>query len=276
MSADSYKIRSILNPTDFTAGSIGSFCHALRIAIANRSALHLLHVEVSGKRREDTHFPRVRELAAQWKMVPSDIQQSEFEKLTGVVAKKTVWHALSATGGIASYVDEHRCDLLVMTSHDRSTFRRLISGSVSAAAARATHTPALFLREGHSGFVKANTGETSLTRIVAPVDGRIPTTGAWELATHLARSLGCEPQIFPLHIGRETPEQYRRMPNLARRDGAVVETILAFAEEIHADLIVMPTEGRDGPVDAVFGSTTERVIQEAPCPVLAVPQTRSE
>ncbi|TMA83757.1 MAG: universal stress protein [Deltaproteobacteria bacterium] len=38
-----------------------------------------------------------------------------------------------------------------------------------------------------------------------------------------------------------------------------------------ADLIVMATEGRHGVVDALRGSVTERVVRDAPCPVLAVP-----
>jgi nucleotide-binding universal stress UspA family protein len=33
----------------------------------------------------------------------------------------------------------------------------------------------------------------------------------------------------------------------------------------------MATEGRQGFVDAVRGSVTERVVRGAPCPVLAVP-----
>jgi nucleotide-binding universal stress UspA family protein len=33
----------------------------------------------------------------------------------------------------------------------------------------------------------------------------------------------------------------------------------------------MATEGRHGFLDAVRGSTTERVLREAGCPVLAVP-----
>jgi nucleotide-binding universal stress UspA family protein len=38
-----------------------------------------------------------------------------------------------------------------------------------------------------------------------------------------------------------------------------------------AGLIAMPTEGRHGLSDALFGTTTERVLHEAPSPVLAVP-----
>jgi nucleotide-binding universal stress UspA family protein len=33
----------------------------------------------------------------------------------------------------------------------------------------------------------------------------------------------------------------------------------------------MPTAGREGVFDALRGSTTERVLRRAPCPLLAVP-----
>lgn len=45
--------------------------------------------------------------------------------------------------------------------------------------------------------------------------------------------------------------------------------ILDAAEKLPADLIVMGTRGRTG-VSHITGSTTERVIREARCPVLAV------
>jgi len=39
------------------------------------------------------------------------------------------------------------------------------------------------------------------------------------------------------------------------------------------DLVAMTTEGRHGFMDALRGSTTERVLRTAPCPVLAVSTT---
>jgi nucleotide-binding universal stress UspA family protein len=51
--------------------------------------------------------------------------------------------------------------------------------------------------------------------------------------------------------------------------GGVVEAILGAAED--ADLIAMATRGRAGFLAALRGSTTERVLRRAPCPVLAVP-----
>ena len=55
------------------------------------------------------------------------------------------------------------------------------------------------------------------------------------------------------------------------QSGQPVETILRAATERNADLIVMATAGRQGFLDALRGSTTERVLRHAPCPVLAVP-----
>jgi nucleotide-binding universal stress UspA family protein len=55
------------------------------------------------------------------------------------------------------------------------------------------------------------------------------------------------------------------------RPGSVVDEILAAAAESQANLIVMATAGHQGFLDALRGSTTERVLRHAPCPVLAVP-----
>jgi nucleotide-binding universal stress UspA family protein len=42
------------------------------------------------------------------------------------------------------------------------------------------------------------------------------------------------------------------------------------AYEFDCDLIAMPTMGHQHILDAVRGSTTERVLRQAPCPVLAI------
>lgn len=46
--------------------------------------------------------------------------------------------------------------------------------------------------------------------------------------------------------------------------------VVRFAEEQRADLVVMATHGRGFIAHALMGSTTERVIRHAPCPVMAV------
>ena len=54
------------------------------------------------------------------------------------------------------------------------------------------------------------------------------------------------------------------------RSGAPVEEIKEAARKIDADLIAMATRGFTGLKRAFLGSTTERVVREAPCPVLVV------
>jgi nucleotide-binding universal stress UspA family protein len=52
--------------------------------------------------------------------------------------------------------------------------------------------------------------------------------------------------------------------------------IVRVAEENDVDLVVMATHGRGFVAHAVFGSTTERVIRKAPCPVLTIREARPE
>ena len=54
------------------------------------------------------------------------------------------------------------------------------------------------------------------------------------------------------------------------RRGTPHDEIVRSAKEHHADLIVMATHGRGFISHAIMGSTTERVIRSAPCPVLAI------
>jgi nucleotide-binding universal stress UspA family protein len=57
------------------------------------------------------------------------------------------------------------------------------------------------------------------------------------------------------------------------RSGNVVSSTVDAAIELDTDMIVMPTAGHRGLLDTLRGSTTERVIRHAPCPVFAVPST---
>ncbi|MEL6161261.1 MAG: universal stress protein [Cyanobacteria bacterium J06623_5] len=46
--------------------------------------------------------------------------------------------------------------------------------------------------------------------------------------------------------------------------------IVDYAEEISADLIVMPSHGRTGAKRFLLGSVAERVVRLSPCPVLII------
>lgn len=52
--------------------------------------------------------------------------------------------------------------------------------------------------------------------------------------------------------------------------GDPAETILAAAERLHADLVVMATHGRHGVTRLVMGSVAERIVRESTIPVLTI------
>ena len=56
----------------------------------------------------------------------------------------------------------------------------------------------------------------------------------------------------------------------AIRTGKAFYEILQYAKEETIDLIIIATHGHTGIEHALFGSTAEKVVRKAPCPVLVV------
>ena len=54
------------------------------------------------------------------------------------------------------------------------------------------------------------------------------------------------------------------------RFGEAAEEIIAYAQDVHADLIAMCTHGRTGLARWAYGSVTEKVARHAHCPILLV------
>lgn len=52
--------------------------------------------------------------------------------------------------------------------------------------------------------------------------------------------------------------------------------IVQYALENTTDLIILSTHGRGGLVHAILGSTAERVVRKAPCPVMVVREKEHE
>jgi nucleotide-binding universal stress UspA family protein len=78
-------------------------------------------------------------------------------------------------------------------------------------------------------------------------------------------------------------EELEKLAVEARGRGVAVRTLVAqgkpsleiirTAREENADMIVLGTHGKGMLDQALFGSTTERVVRKAPCPVLSVRAT---
>lgn len=95
-------------------------------------------------------------------------------------------------------------------------------------------------------------------------------------------SSGFLPASFEEHRNKQLAEELKAIANeagLSPRDQTHLRTgtsafheICRLAQEIPADLVVMSTHGYTGLKHVFLGSTAERVVQHAPCPVFAVRQ----
>lgn len=56
----------------------------------------------------------------------------------------------------------------------------------------------------------------------------------------------------------------------ATRWGSPVESVVSYALDYSIDMIVIATHGRTGLSHVLLGSVAERIVREAPCPVLTI------
>lgn len=70
---------------------------------------------------------------------------------------------------------------------------------------------------------------------------------------------------------KKTNENINIALHYAVKQGGVVDSVLAYEKENHIDYIVMGTIGSTNILDNIFGSNTSAVMQNAKCPVIAVP-----
>jgi nucleotide-binding universal stress UspA family protein len=208
---------------------------------------------------------------------------------------------------IVDEADPIAADLLVMGTHGRSGFDRLVLGSVTERVLRKARVPVLTVPPHRPDAAPA--GPRLFTSILCPIDFSECSLHALDYAASLAQQTGAaltvmhvmsyqliETPVIPdrfLADGRLTLSEYcqvqeedlrRRVTEAAERaaQGRPVTALLAHGQpgpEVlrtaaaqKSDLIVMGVHGR-GAVDLMlFGSTTHRVVREAVCPVLTVRQ----
>ena len=270
--------RRIFHPTDFSAADSAAFAHAVKLTCLVQGELTMMHVDPTIGRKDYEDFPRIRPLLVRWGVLLEGCTKNDVAKL-GVQIKRVRAVANNATDAILQQLTAHPTELLVLSTHQRDGFARLTHHTVAEPLARGTHASTLFVPAGVEGFVSAETGSTNLTRVLIPIAHKPHPQPAIDLAADLASALGSETVLFELvHLGTEAdppkftkPERPGWSWNMLVAKGDPVEWILAAGADFDVDLIVMTTEGHTSLFDLLRGSTTERVVRGARCPLLAIP-----
>ena len=270
-------VRRIFHPTDLGTGSTTAFLHALRIATVTRSVLTIMHV-TKDESTEWSELPGVRSTLARWGMIRDD-QDMEGLTALGVGVRKVLYPGKDPAGACLDHLEKHPTDLIVLSTHQEEGRVSWLDRKVAEPLSRGAREPTLFIPSDRPGFVDAGTGAVSMGRILVPVAMQPDPRRALDVAFRLADRLGLEQVVFTLlHVGDDATDPMIELPvrkgwtfDRVVREGEVVETIVHVAEATKADLVLMTTEGHDGFLDALRGSTTERVMRSVSCPMLAVP-----
>jgi len=270
-------IERVLHPTDFSEGSKVAFYHALKAALLAKSKLTLLNVSPDASARW-SDFPGVRETLERWGLIPPGSPKSAVIDL-GIDVRKEITKKSDPVDAVVSYVEQHPAEMIVLATSQKKGVARWLTGSVAEPIARKATEMTLFLAAESRGFVSAEDGSVSLQNILVPIASSPSPQPAIEAAVRLVKGLQRDHGTFTLlHVGDtgsmpilNTPEVPGWDWNKDVRSGDVIQTIIDAANDTKADLIVMVTEGRNGFLDGLRGSHSERVLRQAGVPLLTVP-----
>jgi nucleotide-binding universal stress UspA family protein len=266
-------VLSIFHPTDLSRGDELAFAHALRFAAAGASALTILHVDAPGEASSWDEFPSVRALLERWDFLDPGSTPEDVAQL-GITVDKVEAISRDPLAAALAFLGDHPADVIVLGTEGRQGAARWWRGSIAEPLARGARSMTLFVPQRARGFVALDSGAVTLDNILVPVCRSPSPERALEAARAVSRALGVpDARVSACWVG--PPDEAIILHGedipLAIRHGSVAAELVAAAEEQRANLIVMATAGHHGILDALRGSTTEQVLRQAPCPVLAVP-----
>lgn len=198
--------------------------------------------------------------------------------------------------GVLDAARRYDASLIVAGTRGRTAWKRVLLGTVAGRLVREATCPVLTVHR-HDGAQPR-----PIQTILVPTDFSEDAALAADAAARLLCELGEGLRLVLLHAYRVPIEAMHlpagvlmdaihatagaaerslgelagklRRPGLQidtlAREGYPPEVILEAAPSVGADLIAMGTHGRSGIGRALLGSTAERVIATAPCPVLTV------
>jgi nucleotide-binding universal stress UspA family protein len=270
-------IQSVLHPTDFSESSLVAFHHALKTALVSKCKLTLLHVATDAT-SEWSNFPGVRETLERWGALPKGSPKAAVGKL-GIDAAKVMANKGEPVDAMVDYLERNPTDLIVLSTSKRDGRIPWLGKSVAAPVTRKAGEMTLLIPGDAEGFVSHKDGAIKLNQILIPIARTPRPEPALNAAARFVQKWNCAEGTFVLlHVGNANTMPALRLPEVPGwtwkkelRTGEVIEGIVKSAKENKADLIVLATDGRNGFLDALRGSHSERILRYGVAPLLTIP-----
>jgi nucleotide-binding universal stress UspA family protein len=290
------KINRILCPIDFSEFSVLAYDYAQSLAWHYRATLLLEHVtETLTPMYPYYAFPNAYVEISQELRAHAEQQLQEFAKThtRHGVQPECSMHDGAVANVILDLAEAQDVSLIVMGTHGLRGIDRVLLGSVTDKVLRKAHCPVLAVRKpAHDLVTQAGVPDVIRPeRMLCCTDFSDQSEQSVEYAVSLATEYGSE--LTLLHVLQDVADsadiqdeiakameslEKRISPETRRgcktktlvRIGKPYQQIIELALESRTDLVIMGVRGRNAMDLAVFGSTTYRVVQLGPCPVLVV------
>ena len=301
-----YPFRNILYPTDFSQNARAALKYAAAFARNDGGRVVMFNVQSSQVPRDLLKSTAAFE--EQWLLqVRSDAKNFLADPSFQNIDVEAEFAAGEPSTEIARAAVEHEIDLVTIVTRGRKgRLSRAFTGSIAEEIVAESPCAVLAIRPTQRDFVAHRDGRAviNLSRILLATNFRPASVAATSLATQIANRMGAQlhavyvigdyfdqiSAMFPegglAALTRLRSYVEERMTHLARLDGSRAlthvaegrpyEEIVRLAAKTEADLIVIGTAVHNSLFGGspVLGSEIERVIRNAPCPVMCVPAAR--
>ena len=284
------KIERVLCPTDLSTEADEALRYALALTKAYGAKLKLVYCKEPGSVSNWANGSQARELFQLSLLTRLDANELKTLDWTGAVCEG---ENVGLT--IVHEAQEWKTDLIVMRSR-RRPHAAVLLGSTAETVCRSAPCPVLVTHPHEVEWVGLSTEEIDLHRILIAHDFSSDSELALNYGCSLAQEYQAE--VHLLHVldgaGHLEPELawsttsgsaytvvasklQRAIPKEAFlwcqlvnvvRCGKTHEEVLAYAKVHEIDLICMGASGSGWSLGKLFGSTVDRVLRQAPCPVL--------
>src|SRR5467141_2307930 len=295
---ETLNIKLILCPIDFSEFSVSAYQHALSVAEHYQAKLVAQHI-VELWRHPSADFAASAGLYEEYSQALRESGNKQLQEFVenhtyDEIQPELVVQIGVAADSILSLAQLQKPDVIVMGTHGRRGFDRLMLGSVTDRVMRSAPCPVLAASKPPHGSVAAGKegGHVHhLSRILFCADFSENSERAFRYA--ISATAEYDAELTLLHVLEGVPSSAKteeataaaaeRLDKLippegrkslkirtAARIGKPYAQIIQLAMEAQIDLVIMGVRGRGALDVAVFGSTTYRVMQLGSCPVLAV------
>lgn len=304
-----FPFRNVLFPTDFSAHAHAALKYAAGFARDGNGRVLLLNVQDAKVPANLLTLPAYvfEDQENHWLLdLRAKARELIADPLLAGVEVDPVFVEGDRAAEITRIAFEHEVDLITVVSRERNRLSRAFGGSIAEEIVAEAPCPVLAIRPPQRDFVEHRGGitEVRLNRILLATNFRPSSAAATQLAGSISNHREAELHavyvigdyfeqisvMFPegglAALTRLRSHVQERMAQLARTFGSRASThiaegrpyqeIVKLAANLDADLIVIGSavHGSLFGSSQVLGSEIERVIRNAPCPVLCVPAAK--